>query len=76
MDGDICADHTVMVYFYAGMQDGIIADLYVITQIDLRMYFHVIADDNAFAYELRRVIPDAEIIRTITRADIYSLVWL
>ncbi len=29
-------------------------------------------DDNAFAYELRRVIPDAEIIRTITRADIYS----
>ncbi len=29
-------------------------------------------DDNAFAYELRQVIPDAEIIRTITRADIYS----
>jgi hypothetical protein len=29
-------------------------------------------DDNAFAYELRQVIPDAEITRTITRADIYS----
>ncbi len=29
-------------------------------------------DDNAFAYELRQVIPDAGIIRTITRADIYS----
>ncbi len=29
-------------------------------------------DDNAFAYELRQVIPNAEIIRTITRADIYS----
>jgi len=29
-------------------------------------------DDNAFAYQLRQVIPDAEIIRTITRADIYS----
>lgn len=29
-------------------------------------------DDNAFAYELRQIIPDAEIIRTITRADIYS----
>ena len=29
-------------------------------------------DDNAFAYELRQVIPNAKIIRTITRADIYS----
>ncbi|MBA3869884.1 MAG: glycosyltransferase family 39 protein [Anaerolineae bacterium] len=29
-------------------------------------------DDNAFAYEIRQVIPNAEIIRTITRADIYS----
>lgn len=29
-------------------------------------------DDNAFAYQLRRVLPDAEIVRTITRADIYS----
>ncbi len=29
-------------------------------------------DDNAFAYQLRRRLPDAEIIRTITRADIYS----
>ncbi|MBL8119587.1 MAG: glycosyltransferase family 39 protein [Anaerolineae bacterium] len=29
-------------------------------------------DDNAFAYELRRVIPTATIIRTISRADIYS----
>ncbi len=29
-------------------------------------------DDNAFAYQMRQVIPDAEIIRTITRADIYS----
>jgi uncharacterized membrane protein len=29
-------------------------------------------DDNAFAYQLRQVIPSAEIIRTITRADIYS----
>lgn len=29
-------------------------------------------DDNAFAYQLRRVLPEAEIVRTITRADIYS----
>lgn len=29
-------------------------------------------DDNAFAYELRRELPNAEIIRTITRADMYS----
>ncbi len=29
-------------------------------------------DDNAFAYEMRQVLPDAEVIRTITRADIYS----
>ncbi len=29
-------------------------------------------DDNAFAYEIRRLLPDAHIIRTLSRADIYS----
>jgi uncharacterized membrane protein len=29
-------------------------------------------DDNALAYELSRVLPGVEIIRTISRADIYS----
>lgn len=29
-------------------------------------------DDNAFAYQLRRALPQAEMIRTISRADIYS----
>src|SRR5258708_396297 len=49
MNGDMCADHTVMIYFYTRVQDGIVSDPHVITQIDMRMDLHVVPDHDSLS---------------------------
>src|SRR5688500_15684778 len=43
MNGHIPADDTIVVDLYTGMQNGIIAQLYIIADIGIGKYFHVVA---------------------------------
>jgi hypothetical protein len=46
MDGDIGADHAVVIDLDTRMQDGVVADPYIIAQIDLRVDLDLVADHH------------------------------
>ena len=54
MDNTIFPDHAVMIDLYPGIQDRIISDRYVITNVNLRINFNIFSNFYIFTYVSER----------------------